>query len=272
VHSSAPRSALVAVAFLSLVTMSAADAHEEPRATLLRLDAAVAAAPADLELRLRRSEQRRWAGDLVGAIEDLNTASRLAPSDLRVVRERGLARHAMGAPGALDDLDRYLDGAGDRPAVGALAARAAIHEAAGRAVEAVADLDRAVHLAPTPDLCIRRGALQESLGRPADAARGYRDCADRLGGAVVLRLAAVRVERSRGEPGRALEVVDQLLDARPTHPSWLLLRADVLVELQRPAEARAARLVALAEVERKLRRRNSAQLRAQRATILAAVE
>ena len=230
------------------------------------------AAPLDLELRLRRAETRRRAGDAGGALSDLVVASQVAPKDPRVLSERGLARRDLGdVHAALGDLDAYLIAAGPRPRVDALEARAEIHATHGRTAAALADLDAAVRIAPGPDVCLRRGALLESSGRLGDALRSAVDCLDVLGDAVVLRLAVVRLQRLRGAPAQALAEVDSLLAARPDHAPWLVLRAAVLTELGLPDEARADLESALEAVDRRLARRNTAQRRVLRAEILTAL-
>jgi len=253
---------LATIPFL-LLFAAPAGAHEGLPTTLERLDDRVAAAPDDLDLRLLRAESRRLNRDPAGALDDVRAAARLAPDDPRVDVERGLAQLALGdRDAALGSLRRYLE-AVDRPRVDALVAHADLAPAG-----ALADLDRAVAIEPSPDLCLRRGALLEARADLAAAAAGYRACAARLDGAVVLRLAAVRVDRARGAADAALAEVDSLLALRADHPGWLELRADVLDDLGRADEARAERYAALAAVEARLTRRRSPRLEAQRAALL----
>lgn len=261
---------LLPLLLLVLLLAAPASAHEGLPATLDRLDHRIEDAPNDLDLRLRRAESRRLHHDLPGALEDLKTAAGLAPDDPRVVLERGLVQHELGnTAAARTDLDRYLVLVPERPRIEALAIRATLRS---QPANALADLERAISIAPTPDLCADRGELEESMGRLAAAADGYRACASVLSGAIVLRLAAVRVDRERGEFARALADLDSLLTHRPQHPGWLTLRAAILSDLDRPDEARADRQTALASLDRKLAKRNSTELRRQRAALLEALE
>ncbi len=251
---------------LVLLLAAPASAHEGLPKTLERLDARVEASPDDLDLLLRRAESRRLARDPEGALEDLREAARIAPHDPRIEVERGLAHLARGDDDAARrSLRRYLADV-ERPRVDALVAHADLSPATE-----LADIERAIAIEPSPDLCLRRGRVQEAAGDLAAAACGYRACADLLGGAVVLRLAAVRVDRDRGPNDATLAEVDALLAIRPDHPGWLALRADVLDELGRGDEARAERYAALAAVDARLRRRASTRLEEQRAALVVAL-
>lgn len=263
------RSLLSALACLLLCGPAAA--HEGPAAALDRLDRQVEEAPQDLETLLRRAEARRRAGRHSEALQDLDVASRLSPDEPRVHAERGLTLHAAGAEGAEAALDRYLEAVPDAPRVAALAARADILLKTGRAAAALVDLDAAISVAPNPDLCARRGEVHEGMGRFIAAAAGYRSCAAMLSGAVVLRLEAVRAERSAGRPDVALVDLEALLSERPRHPAWIILRSDLLDEVGREEEARLERRRALGLVEGRLARRNSARLRAWREALLASL-
>jgi tetratricopeptide (TPR) repeat protein len=62
----------------------------------------------------------------------------------------------------------------------------------------------------------------------------------RVGPVSTLLLEAVAIERRAGRPHRALERLEVLLDGSGAHPRWLLLEGELLEEIGRHRQARAA--------------------------------
>lgn len=241
---------------MGLAIASPASAHPGPRTALHGLDERIAAAPDDVDLRLRRAELRRRMGHPRDALADLRVAVRLAPDERRVELERARIHVALGQPRAAERaLDRFLD-AGP-PHARALAERARLREADGRLEAARADLDAAVATGGTVELYLERGRLDERLGRLDAAAAGYREGLAVLGPAVLLRLALVDVERRRGAHDEALAILDALLAEAPRRADWILQRARILQEAGLPDAAVVERLRALVVADAVVRRRST---------------
>jgi len=257
------RSGWLAVA-CSLFWVSVAAAHGSATLELERLDARLARDPENVEVRLNRAELHRRRGDLGAALADLRVVEAKAPALRRMLLERALVRRALGnVAGARSDLDRVLSSGS--PMVAALVARAELFEQSGEVERARADYDVAYSARPTPDLALLRGKLDERSGKLDRAAAGYEQALKDLGGALVVRLALVDVERRRNRHARAIELIDELVKQSPVKSDWLLLRADVHEDAGHAALARRDRSSALHEAERILRKRPTLLSRVTRA-------
>jgi hypothetical protein len=201
-----PRPPALALAVLVVLAAIAtpATAHDDFVPTLRALDAAIARAPGDVGLWLRRAELARLAGDGDDAARSLERAARLAPD----APSLALCRAALAFDrGALDEAARHVDralGGGLPPAeiAGAhlLAARIAV--ARGREAEALPSYERAFALDPHPhaDVALERATLALGLGRTGEARRG---------------LAAAR---ARLPHDRALAETSEALSGEPSAP------------------------------------------------------
>jgi tetratricopeptide (TPR) repeat protein len=118
----------------------------------------------------------------------------------------------------------------------------------------VADYAAALAAQPEIDWYVERGLLQESLGLLPDAAQGYRDGLARVGDAVVLELALIRVESARGRYDAARQIVDRQLAQAPVKTDWYLRRADLQEAGGNALQARQDRERALEEANQALER------------------
>ncbi len=142
--------------------------------------AAIAADPHDAELRYRRAEARERRRDLRGALTDWNAAVRTSPHDfeLRLGRAEFLQRIGRHAAQALADLHRAVKLAPDHEecwtARGAL--YLALHRAGVRGARrrAQADFDRACHIWPASAAFAGRAAAREQ-GRGRSYAESLKD-------------------------------------------------------------------------------------------------
>ncbi len=218
-------------------------AHPEIEAALTRLNARLAAAPADAEAYLERGELYLRHEDWISAEANFLVAAELAPGHPRLARARGalaLARHDPKAARAFLDAALARDPA-DHEAL-ALRARAAV--AAGDLAAAKRDYAAVIDAlpAPPPELVLAHLALL-----PPDAALArLEQLMDRIGPALVLQLRALELEETTGRIDAALVRLDRLARAseRPEH--WLRRRGDLLARNRRPEEARRAYAAALA--------------------------
>jgi tetratricopeptide (TPR) repeat protein len=231
-----------------------AEAHVGLPADIARLDARLSVSPDDVEALLERSACYRRLGDFARAMADLEHVARLAPLERRLWLERGLTYAAMkDTARAEHELDLLL-ASGPSPAE-AWRTRALLREETGRLKLAIADYSEALKLRPDPELYLARGRLQEEAGELSAAARGYEVGLRALQGAVVLRLALLRVEKQRGEYGRAQALIDALLPTLQVKADWYLERAEVHALAGRRDAARKDREAAVAELNALLQRR-----------------
>jgi tetratricopeptide (TPR) repeat protein len=238
-----------------LACATVARAHEGLERELEAADATVRARPGDPQALLARAALLRRAGDAARALADLDVASAIAPALREVSLERGLLLAAVDARRAEAELDRFL--ADGPPTVAALVARAALRERAHRLAEARADWDAAFRLRPDPDAALARGRLDETLGDLGRAAAGYEEALHALGGAVVVRIALVRVEIARGRFSHARALVDEGMAQAAQKAEWLLLRADVDDAAGQRAAAARTRRAALDEIDASLARKRT---------------
>jgi len=232
---------------LIALAATAAGAHPGLHHDIAAACEAIEREPARADLYVDRAFLERLGEEYQAALSDLDHARKLEPGNLRVAAELGLTYAALGRDREADtELSTFIRHGGTAPV---LAERAKVRERLGRPKEAVADYTAAIALKPDVEYVLARGALQESLRDLAGAAAGYEEGRAKLGGAVTLDLALIRVETARGRYARALQVVDKQLAAAPVKTDWYLRRADVLDAAGRKAEARADRQTALQEAD-----------------------
>ncbi|MEW5740970.1 MAG: hypothetical protein AB1938_18765 [Myxococcota bacterium] len=248
-------------ALLAVLLPSLARAHAGLEADVARLTKALDEAPS-AALYLRRAEKLRLLGRTDEALADVDRARGRGASLLLVSEARGLCFAAKGEPAkAVAELDGFLGGGG--VSQDALRTRAAMLRRLGRGAEAVLDARRAVELYPEPDVVLELARLEESLGRPADAARTLEQGLARLGGAVTLRLELIALYRRTGQHGLALAHARTAASALEVKTQWQLLAAEILLDLGRGSEARAELEAVIAQLDARLARRpNALQLEA----------
>jgi len=236
-----------------LLAMGLAAAHPGLHHDIAKATEAIEKDPGNAEAWAERAFLERLNEDYPAALADLQRAGQLAPGNLRVHAERGMTLSAMGKDAAAErELTRFLEGGGKTAEV--LAERGKVRERLKRPAQAIADYDAAVALSPEIDWYVARGLLQESQHELAAAAAGYRDGIARMGDAVVLELALLRVETARGAYPAALEVVDRQMVKAGVKTDWYLRRADLLQASGRLAEAHADRERALQEANEAVER------------------
>jgi len=222
-----------------------------------RISAELAQAPDCCESLIERGYLYRLNGDLSASLADLDRAQELDPSNRDVALQRGLTLAALGRDAeAARELDRILNiGPVSTAALavrGDIAARSGLHE------EAISYYTAAIALKPDVELILARGKLQESQGRPADAAQGYREGLQLCNGALVIRLALISVETARKEYEAANRLVDEELARVPVKGEWLLRRSDIYFAAGNLEQARRDREAALHEADRVLAARPTA--------------
>ncbi|MDP3070055.1 MAG: tetratricopeptide repeat protein [Opitutaceae bacterium] len=220
-------------------------AHPEIEEALTRLNAAIAAQPANAELYLQRGELYSRHEDWVSAEANFLLAAELSPRLPRLAQARGALELSAGRPqDAVALLDTAL--ALDPTDAAALVLRARAHRALKAHAAALADLDTAIaQLAqPPPELFIERAALLP----PAEAIRGLDEGIARLGPVVTLHLRAVALEESLGRVDAAAARFLHLAATSERPEGWHKRRGDLLARAGRKADARTAYAAALAAI------------------------
>ena len=197
--------------------------------------------------RLALAETLLLAGQYTEVIAIVDPLLKEDPNDLAAWKARADAARAIGRPSeVLYSLQAVLLLEPDDAV--ALLEMYRLRRQSGEKKEALESLTRLLRSnapeAQDPTLQLERGDLAAEMGEPEEANAAYEraaaiDPAFRL--EVALRRARLRL--GAGRPDLALEMLDQGLKTVPagTPPSLaaLLLRAEILSALERPAEARA---------------------------------
>ncbi len=222
------------------------EAHPEIEAALDRVNAEIAARPADAALYLLRGElyARHEIWDLAEA--NYLFAAEIAPQHPRLPRLLGtLALATHRAAEAAGHFDAALALAPGDPELLVLRARA--RAARGERAAAAADLAGALAriAEPPPGLFLERAALLDA----PEAVRCLDEGVARLGPAVSLHLRALALEESLGRWTDALRRIDQLAAQGDRRESWLKRRGDVLARAGRAVDARAAYAAALQAID-----------------------
>jgi tetratricopeptide (TPR) repeat protein len=203
------------------------------------LDRALELAPDDARSLALRGECHRALEHYDQALRDLDEAIRHSPTDDYAWASRGATRLGRGElDAALADLDRAVLLKPDYP--WALVRRARVHRALGDPVRQLADLDRAV--AVDPDWAwvrCERGDALRAAGRDEEALADY-DHALALEPEYTSARASRGASLARlGRPEEALADLDHVLDRRPSYAWALLQRAAVHRLLGDPGRAAA---------------------------------
>lgn len=258
---------LVAVV-LAVSTVAFADPDREDE--LAVLNARIAQSPANVDLLLQRAELRLLEVELDEAAADLRLVEALAPSEPRILLLRAEIDFQRGALAEAEvSLEAYVGRTGGSYRAWFLLG--AVHERRDRLDAALHSYDQALAFGDDVDLYLARGRVLEATGRLDDAGRNYETGIQATGGAVVLRMELADVARRRGDVDEALAQLDPILRRARVRTRWLLLRAEILEEAGRTAEARRAREEALSDAERLLARRHSPAALAARGQALLAL-
>ena len=196
--------------------------------------------------RLALAETLQLAGQYPEVVTLADQLLKEDPNELAAWKARGDAWRALGRPSELlYSLTAIL--LLDPENAEALLEKYRLHRDAGEKKEAFDALTKLLgtssNEAQDATLHLERGDLAASLGLAEEANRSYERAAEidpvyRV--EIAIRRARLRL--SSGRPDLALEVLDEGLKASPTgapaNVAALLLRAEVLSALERPAEAR----------------------------------
>lgn len=228
--------------------------------------------PDRVDLWVQRGQVYRSYGRYAESLQDLDKAGELEPGNKTVVLERGLTLSAMGrhkeAEVALND---FLQRESGPKWIFALAERAHIRKQTGRIELAIEDYTSVLRVQPSGELYLKRGKLQESLGRLEEAASGYEEGLTKLGNSMLLTKGLIEIRIAQGKFDEALVLIDEQLTRFPSNTQWYLQRAQVLGRMGQSEVARKTYEQALSQANRMLGKRPTSIHLVARAKILNAM-
>lgn len=228
--------------------------------------------PDSVDLLVRRGQIYRSNGKFIESLQDLERAWLLDRENQTVLLQRALTLSALGRnKDAEDALDYFLQDKLNPKRVFALAERAHIRMQTGRSELAIADLTSAIQLAPTVEMFLMRGQLQESLGKLEAAAAGYHEGLAKLDDAIVLKKGLIRVQIAQKHYREALGLINEEVARASVKTPWYLQRAKILALMGQPDATRLAYEQALSEANRVLAKRQTAMQLLARAEVLNAM-
>ena len=214
-------------------------AHPAIEQQIQEINRALAAAPADAGLTLRRAELFFQHAQYKDALDDLAAVERISPGtpDLAYRRAK-IYREMKRFDEARALLEHYV---ADQPAnASAQRLLSRIYRDLGQFDQAVESGRKAIQssIRPSPDDFLELAALQRSGAGNAAALQTIEQGISKLGSIVTLQLAALSIEEQTGLFDAALQRIDALKSAGVQEESRLVWRARVLAKSGRDQEAR----------------------------------
>ncbi len=202
---------------------------------------AITAATNDAALYLARGELHREHKDWLAATADFDTAQRLSPSlpNIDFLRGRLLA-DADRLEEARATLDRHLL---RQPQDGlAFIERARVSARQNLRTNAVADFSRGIQLVsePQPEFYIERAQVFLADQKDEEALRSLDEGIKRIGPVITLQTLALELELKRKYYDGALARLDTIIAQAARQERWLTQRGEILLQANRPADARRA--------------------------------
>jgi predicted Zn-dependent protease len=234
------------ISLVLLVWLVPLCAHGVTSEQIKQLTAQIQRAPTNAELYVRRGELHRQLGNAKAALEDFDTAQKLAPERLEIDVYRARLHLDANVPELAQlVLDRYLK---LRPHhTEAVLLRAQVNEKLGAHTLAIQDytivLSRLAQ--PKPELFVARAQLQIEAHQLEAALTGLDDGIAKLGALVTLQSFAVEIEVKRKRWDAALARLDTIAAQSPRQEHWLVQRAEILLQAGRYDEAQQSLTTAL---------------------------
>jgi tetratricopeptide (TPR) repeat protein len=237
-------SATIIFAVALLVTRAErACAHGDLHGQIESVSVQIEKDPQNADLYLRRGELHRLHSDFPKAAADFDKAAALRPDwpQAEIAKSR-LALTTGNFEAAVSGMDRLLPKHPEYPEGWLIRARARtrLGNHAGAATdysEIVKRVDR-----PEPDIFLERAAALTAAGSDhfEDALRGLEEGLTKLGPVITLDLAALDLELKLERTEEALRRIDRLAAGSKRQETWLNRRGEILAQVGRTDEARAA--------------------------------
>lgn len=221
-------------------------AHGVTSEQIKQLTEQIQRTPNNADLYLRRGELHRKLGNAKAALEDFDKVQQLSPDRLEIDVYRARLHLEANVPELAQlVLDRYLN---LRPQhTEALLLRAQTNAKLGERALAIQDYNVALSRLsqPRPELFIARAQLQIELDQLDAARNGLDEGIAKLGSLVTLQLMAVEVAVKGKRLDEALKRLDLLAAQSERKESWLIQRAEILLNAGRKDEAQQSLIAAL---------------------------
>jgi tetratricopeptide (TPR) repeat protein len=237
------RYCLCLAAAASLASAGELAAHGELHEQIATVSAEIRQTPDRAELYLKRADLHRLHGDFAEAERDYGKAEQLSPKLAAVDLGRG---QLMLVTGRLEEagrnIDRYLE---VEPKNGeAWIIRARIHSRAKENLPAAKAFTTALEFLrrPEPEYYRERASALAAAGPDHldEAIRGLEEGMKRLGPIITLTLQAIELEAAGGRFDSALKRIDMAIEKAPRKEAWFERRGDLLVQMERPEDAKRA--------------------------------
>lgn len=247
-------------------------AHAGISERIARLEAEIAAQPADALLRIRSAEVRAEHEEWRASLAELDRADELAPGRYATDLLRAPAFIGLGRPAeAKVALDRFLAAHPEHSP--ALRWRARAQRELGEFEAALTDFRAALDFATQPDQDLMQEAAEvlAQNGHEDEALRILDAGIAKVGATPPLVLRAIDLEVAAGRTDAALARIAAMEKSAPRAEPWMATRAQVLARAGRAADAAAAwqalaaRLASLPPAERASHAMNLLAEQAQRA-------
>ncbi len=236
-----PTPTLFVSSFLIVCWLSAspAQAHGDLHDAVAGVSRAIAEAPGDASLRLRRAELHRLHRDFAAAEGDYAAAAKLQPDLAEVQLGLATLRLAQGRlQSALHLLNDFLVASPQHPEGHAL--RAEVLERMGAWTRADADLAAAVAASSEPHYVTKRARLLERRGEIEAAIRCLDEASRAHRRVPLLEQQALEIEERAGKTAAVLQRLDEFIRREPRIDIWLAHKAKVLAASGRAEDATLA--------------------------------
>ena len=251
--------ACLALALGSLGVVQPATAHPGLDPEIEKITEQLIRDPDNVDLLIRRGQAYRSNGKFLESLLDLERAWLRNRDNRPVAFHRAMTLSALGRDKEAEAaLDSFLQDEADPKRVFALAERAHIRARTGRVEQAIADYTSTIQLHPTIELYLKRGQLQESLGKPEAAAAGYHEGLATLGDAILLKKGLIRVQIAQQQYGEALALVNDEIARSSVKTPWYMQQAKILALMGQSDPSRLAYEQALSDANRVLAKRPTA--------------
>lgn len=224
-------------------TLAQLAGHEAIEKQIRSLTDRLESDPENAALYVKRAELHRQHEDWKRALSDFASAEKIDPALPGVTLGRARVAFDRGqGEASLELVDKLLKQ--DPSHVPALLLRARCFASLKRPADAKSAYD--VFLAscetPLPEHYLERAQVVAAAGKASlpEAIHGLDEGIRQLGDLASLHTGALEFERQTGDRQAALVRVDRFLEVNPGHVQWLFFKGEILAELGRRADARAA--------------------------------
>jgi len=225
------------VLFGALFLIGPAFSHPGQHEQLQHISRSIAQSPDAQDLYIKRGGIYSAGNEYEPAIADFDRAAQLGPP-VMVAFERGVLYYRMGEYSrAIAYLDQYIQHF--PKAIAAYEYRARCKRDAGNYAGAVDDLNRyfELHENPHPGNYISAATMLDEMGKTDEALKVLDAGLDKTALTPQLQRYAIKLELENHQPENAITRLETLRKPLKENPQWKLEMAELLLLVNRPAEA-----------------------------------